>query len=443
MPSNHSVVQQAAEAHEAGRLKDAVNLYHVALLTDPGDWRVHYNLATALRLQGDVDRALVSYANTLRYRPDLADAHNDRGVTLAGIGKIPESIASLRRAIVCSPSLTGAYNALGVVLKEQGRASEAVPAFSRALDCQPGQPDALFARGESLLQIGDWEPGWKGYQYRFAIKYLNFKQRRYPQPLWRGEAGQGRVMLLWSEQGFGDAIQFCRFAPALVLQGWHVVLEVPRELKRLLAPMPGVSVIATGETPPLFDAHFPLLDLPGVLGVTPDKLTGEAYLAADSGTIEFCRQRLAGLPGKKVGIVWRGRDTNVRERLRGTSAAFFSKFLDVPGISVVSLQKDAKPEELDALGVNAIDGGPSLADFADTAALIATLDLVISTDTAVAHLAGAVGVPTWVLLDAGADWRWLEGRSDSPWYRSVRLFRQPKPGDWDSVAAEVKAALAG
>lgn len=422
-------------------MAEAIDLYRSALKAQPDQWPVLFSLGAALRAQGKLVEALEHFLAGIKLKPDLANAHADIGVILAQIGRWPESSGALRRALVLSPDLTGAHNALGVVMKEQGGAREAIPCFSRALVCQPGQPDALFARGESLLQIGQWAEGWAGYRHRFAIPYLNFKPRRYPQPLWRGEPGQGRTLLLWSEQGYGDTIQFSRFAPFLARAGWNVVLEVPPPLKTLLSALPDVTVIANDEPAPPFDQHFPLLDLPGAFGVTQESLSAAAYLGpAPEATLAWSR-RLEGLSGRKVGIVWRGRTDNVRERWRGTSAEFFSKFVGKNGLSIVSLQKDARPEELAALGVPVLNAAPDLADFADTAACIANLDLVITTDTAVCHLAGALGVPTWILLDAGADWRWLGGRRDSPWYGSVRLFRQTGPGEWDGVAEQVGRVL--
>jgi len=433
-------IKQAAQLHQAGRLQEAVDLYQEILRAEPRDWEVQYNMGNALRLLGKFGEAMQAYILAIRHRPHFAQAHNDLGVALAEIGRWQDAADALRRAIILMPDLTGAYNALGIAFKEQGRAAEAIGCFDRALTCHPGQPDAHFARGECELQTGDWLSGWKDYRYRFGIRYLNFTPRPYKQPMWRGEAGQGRTLLLWAEQGFGDCIQFCRFAPVLAQHGWRVVLEVPAELKRLVSRLPDVIAVAYGETLPPFDAHFPLLDLPGAFGVTPDNLPSGPYLAADPLAGSW-RERLDRLPGAKIGIVWRGRTTNIRERWRGASAELFSRFTSTPGLSFVSLQRDARPEELSRLGVNVLDASPGLTDFFDTAAMIASLDLVISTDTAVCHLAGALGVPTWVLLDAGADWRWLQERSDSPWYASMRLFRQKRSGDWDAVAEAVKQAL--
>jgi tetratricopeptide (TPR) repeat protein len=435
-------IQKAAQLHQAGRLEEAVALYQDILRAEPRDWEVQYNMGNALRMLGRFGEGMQAYIMAIRHRPDFAEAHGDLGVALAEIGRWQEAAVALRHALVLNPALTGAYNALGITHKEQGRPAEAVPCFDHALGCHPGQPDAHFARGECLLQIGDWLSGWADYRHRFGIRYLTFNPRRYPQPMWQGEEGQGRTILLWAEQGFGDAIQFCRFAPVLAHHGWRVILEVPQELKRLVATLPGISLVSGhGEPPPAFDVQFPLLDLPGAFDVTPDNMPNGPYLRAAELAGSW-RARLDALPGAKIGIVWRGRTTNIRERWRGASAEIFAQFTATPGLSFVSLQRDSRPEELSRLGVQVLDASTGLNDFADTAAMIASLDLVISTDTAGCHLAGSLGVPTWVLLDAGSDWRWLQDRSDSPWYGSMRLFRQPRAGDWASVAAEVKQALA-
>ncbi len=441
MPPIQSVIEQAARLHNAGQLKEAVDLYQVVLRADPRNWQVHYNMGNALRGLGRLNECLTAYLATAKLRPDLVEAHNDLGVALAQTGRWREALGALRRALVLSPSLTGAHKAYGVALKEQGFAAEAIRCFDHALVCQPGQADALFARGESLLQIGDWKAGWRDYRHRFGVKYLNFRPRPYAQPMWNGEPGEGRTLLLWAEQGYGDTLQFCRFAPILARLGWRVVLEVPADLKRLVSTLPDITVVSMDETPPPFDRHFPLLDVAGALGVTPERVPSDPYLSPAPALANAWRDRLYGLTGPKVGIVWRGRTTNVRERWRGTSAELFSRFIRQKGLSFVSLQKDARPEELAELRTGVMNAGPDLTDFADTAALIANLDLVITTDTAVCHLAGSLGIPTWILLDAGADWRWMSGRSDSPWYASTRLFRQPKPGDWTAVVQEVKRAL--
>ena len=441
MPPISKTIQQAAELHQAGRLQEAVDLYQEILRANPRDWEVQYNLGNALRLLGRFGEGMQAYIMAIRHRPDLAEAHNDLGIALAELGRWEDASEALRRAIILAPTMTGAYNALGVAFKEQGQAEQAIPYFDRALACHPRQPDAHFARGECLLQMGDWLSGWQDYRHRFGIRYLNFSPRRYPQPMWRGEPGQGRTILLWAEQGFGDTIQFCRFAPVLAQQGWRVVIQVPQELKRLMATLPDIVVTGYDDVPPPFDVQFPLLDLAGAFGVAPDNLSAAPYLSADALAGSW-RNRLDSLPGAKIGIVWRGRTNNIRERWRGMSAELFSRFTATQGLSFVSLQRDSRPEELAKLGINVLDASPGLNDFADTAAMIGSLDLVVSTDTAVGHLAGSLGVPTWLLLDAGADWRWLSDRSDSPWYQSMRLFRQSQPGDWDSVAEEVKRSLA-
>jgi tetratricopeptide (TPR) repeat protein len=440
MPSVSEIIEQAAQLHQAGRLQEAVLLYQEIVRANPGDWEVHYNLGNALRQLGRIGEGMQAYIMAIRHRPDLADAHKDLGVSLAELGRWKDALLPLLHAVVLSPGITGAYNGLGICLKELGRTDEAIFCFGRAMLCFPGQPDAQFARGECLLREGDWLSGWQGYRHRFGVRALNISPRRYSQPMWRGEEGQGRTILLWAEQGFGDAIQFCRFAPALVQQGWQVVIEVPDELKRLVATLPGVTVTGFNDVPPPFDMQFPLIDLPGAFGVTPDTVPSAPYLTANDLAGSW-RGRLDKLQGAKIGIVWRGKTSHPRERWRGMSAELFSRFTAIPGLSFVNLQRDSRPDELAKFGPNVLDASTGLTDFADTAAMVASLDLVISTDTAVCHLAGALGVPCWVLLDSAADWRWLTGRDDSPWYQSMRLFRQPQPGDWDSVAETVKQAL--
>lgn len=441
MPAFSETLKKAAELHQTGHLSEAVALYQEILRADPRDWEVQYNLGNALRVLGRFGEGMQAYILAIKLHPELSDAHKDLGVALAELGRWEDATVALRHALILAPSMPGAHSALGVFFKERGQLAEAVTCFSRALICQPDQPQTYLARSECLLKEGDWLAGWKDFRHRLGVRQANFTPRRYPHPMWRGEEGQGRSILLWAEQGFGDTIQFCRFAPILARHGWQVILDVPEQLKRLVATLPGVTVTGFGDIPPPFDVQFPLLDLPGALGVTPDNLQSVPYLTANSLTGSWI-SRLDSLPGAKIGVVWRGRTAHPRERSRGMTAELFSRFVATPGLSFVSLQRDSTPAELATLGAKVLDASTGLNDFADTAAMIGSLDLVISTDTAVCHLAGALGVPTWVLLDAGADWRWLEERSDSPWYQSMRLFRQKQAGDWGTVAEEVKRALA-
>jgi hypothetical protein len=269
--------------------------------------------------------------------------------------------------------------------------------------------------------------------------------RPYQQPMWSGGNSPNGPILLWPEQGLGDSIQFVRYAPLVAQTGAQVILEAPKVLKRLFETIPGVTVISDGDTYPDFAAHSPLLSLPRAFGTTLETIpAGDGpYLQAPSEATAYWRDLLADRPGLKVGVSWRGNPNHKRDRMRSMNPAWFSRFLDMPGLTVVSLEKDGRDEECQELGdhLSVLNAGPKLGDMADTAGLIANLDLVISVDTSVAHLAGALGAPVWTLIDRASDWRWLTTRDDSPWYPTMRLFRQPSAGDWDSVVEQVRAEL--
>jgi hypothetical protein len=301
------------------------------------------------------------------------------------------------------------------------------------------------------LSLGDFALGWRKYEWRWQQPTVLGSQSDRARPLWLGATDViGKTILLHAEQGFGDTLQFCRYAP-LVARTADVVLEVPRPLLRLLSTLPGVSrIVASGDPLPHFDLHCPLLSLPLAFGTTLADLPNHVpYLRADPVHVTAWRQRLAPLPGIRVGLVWSGNPrldiplANRIDRRRSTTLDRLAPLGEIPGVSLVSLQKgDFRAQSTTPPpGLAIADWTDELDDFADTAALIEALDLVISVDTSVVHLAGALGKPVWVLNRYDACWRWLRDRGDSPWYPTARLFRQPTPGDWDGMIAEVVAAL--
>lgn len=436
--NNHGMAAQAL-----GRLEAAETAFALALVTRPAYAEAHANLGVVQLDRGRLAEAGGCFRRAIALNPALPEAHNGLGDVLKRRGRLEEAEAVFGRALTARPFYAEAHHNLGLNRQEQGRPRDAVAAFAQAIQYEPALAEAHFAQSLSLLKLGAWPEGWRKYDHRWAQKSEPMvRLRTYPQPLWTGDAPQGRTILLWPEQGFGDTIQFARFAGEMARLGWKVVLEVPRELSRLLAALPDVAVVPEGGGLPPFDVHFPLMSVPARLGVTPDRLPHGLDLRADAEATRLWRSRLPG-GGLKVGVAWRGNPGHRRDRCRSMSPVAFADFLDQPGIVAVSLQKDGRAEELEALpaGRPLYDAGPDLGDFADTAALVAALDLVISVDTSVLHLAAALGVPCWGLIDHAGDWRWLTGRRDSPWYPSLRLFRQPARGDWASVTAAVRAEL--
>ncbi len=437
--NNHGLAAQAL-----GRLETAETAFALALVNRPSYAEAHGNLGMVQLDRGRIAEAGGCFRRAVALQPALPEAHNGLGNVLKRRGRLEEAETVFGRALAARPSYAEAHHNLGMTRQEQGRSRDALADFDQAIRHAPNLAEAHFAQSLSLLRLGAWSDGWRQYDHRWAQKSEpTVRLRSYPQPLWTGDGPRGRTILLWPEQGFGDTIQFARFARDLARLGWKVVLEVPRELSRLLSAMPDVTIVSEDVALPPFDVHFPLMSLPGRLGVTPDHLPASPNLKVDVEAALRWHAALSGGKGLKVGVAWRGSPGHKRDRYRSMASAAFADFLDQPGIQIVSLQKDGRPEELDALPPDRLlcDAGPDLGDFADTAALMTALDLVISVDTSVLHLAAAMGLPCWGLIDFAGDWRWLTGRRDSPWYPSLRLFRQPARGDWGAVAAVVRGEL--
>ena len=297
----------------------------------------------------------------------------------------------------------------------------------------------------ALLLQGRFAEGWEAYESRRQIRRIA-RDPGFVQPFWDGSPLGGRRILLTSEQGFGDTIQFVRYAPLVAARGGRVLLQCKPELKRLLAGQCGIEQVVTpGDATPAFDVWCLLMSLPHLLGTTLQTIPAQVpYLTPDPHLIDKWGKRTAHEPaGLKVGLVWAGGAHNKNDRVRSLSLGALAPLAQVPGVRFYSLQKGAASDQARTppAGMEMTDWTPELADFADTAALVANLDLVISVDTAVAHLAGAIGKPVWVLLPLSPDFRWLLNRDDSPWYPTVRLFRQPTRGDWASVIERVRRAL--
>ncbi|BAE50940.1 tetratricopeptide repeat protein [Paramagnetospirillum magneticum] len=475
-PGRIQAVITLGEAQLAlSRFSDAAANFRKVAAARPDDPVPHYNLGLALRGLGRLDEAAAVLERCRDMDPSVPAPWNVLGDIRRAQGRLDEAVTCLERAIQLDPGHSMAYNNLGVALQAQDRTEEAISVLERGLALQPDDPELHYSLGcslqeatrtadatasyrraialrpdygaahwnlsHSLLRGGDFSEGWAEYDWRWQTVQT---ADRHPQPLWTGDPADGRTILLWEEQGLGDTLQFIRFAPQLAAAGWKVVAVVQKPLKLLLSNLAGVEVLARGEALPPFDVHCPLMGLPGRLGSTPETIPSRPYLAAEPGKVAAWRERLVS-QGLRVGVVWRGNPDNKRNPYRSMPSPLLAGLLNRPDVQLVNLQKDAQRDELDAMGAGArlFDATSDLTDFSDTAALVASLDLVVTVCTSVCHLAGGLGVPTWVLLDARADWRWFEGRLDSPWYPSARLFRQPSPGDWASVMAQVSEALPG
>ena len=337
-----------------------------------------------------------------------------------------------------------AHLRLGRELQDQGRIEEALARYDRALALRPDFADAHVAKGMYLLLRGHYADGWQSYEWRWRMETFSSPKRNFTEPQWHGEALNGRRILLHGEQGFGDCLQFLRYVPMVQAAGGVVVLEIQGRLMRICALLPGVTeLIAYGQPLPAVDCHCPLLSLPLAFGTELESIPFEVpYLSIPAEAGERARRIAWPVDGLRVGLVWAGSENHLKDKVRSLALAMFEPLLALEGVHFFSLQMGEAAKQCSASDRRITDLGPMTRDMADTAAQLAQLDLVISVDTSVAHLAGALGKPFWVLLSDVADWRWLRSREDSPWYPTARLFRQQERGNWNEVVERVGAELA-
>jgi Flp pilus assembly protein TadD len=432
---------------DQGKLAEAAAVYRQVLKLKPNAAETHNNLGVILVQQGKLELGIERYRRALEIKPDYPDAHNNLGNALRQQGELDQAEASLRQALRLKPEYAEAYNNLAIVLVKQGRVDEAVPNYLQAIRLKTDYPDAHKNLALAWLARGDYREGFTEYEWRWKTK--DFGARSLDKPRWDGSvpargAGGLASILVYAEQGLGDTIQFIRYVPLVAQRGLNVLLECPTALHPLLAGFPGVSrLVASGDAGPAgkpdlrFDLQAPLLSLASIFQTTPETIPNQPYLRAEPERVARWRDELKKIPGFKIGIGWQGSPRFHDDRFRSVPLASFAPLAKIAGVRLVSLQKGHGVEQLGGVkGWNVVDFGNKLdgdGAFLDTAALMTQLDLVITSDTAIAHLAGALGVRAWVALGKAADWRWLLEREDSPWYPSLRLFRQKTWGDWAEV----------
>jgi tetratricopeptide (TPR) repeat protein len=432
--SNLSVVLR-----QERQLREAEACCRQAVQLRPDLVVAHNNLGVALQEQQRPGEALVSFERAVQLDPAYAEAHSNRGGALWDLGRFEEAAVSLREALGLRPQFAEAWDILGSVLRDLERFDEAQAGYARALQLQPDSTASHLNAAHLRLLLGDFAQGWAEYEWRWQQPDL--LSRVFDQPRWDGSPLSGRTILLYAEQGFGDTIQFARYAQLVKERGATVIVECPRALLQLLARCPGIDqLVAQGDPLPPYDVRTPFLSLPHHfrmrLATIPARVP---YLSADPALVEHWRQRLTALPGFKIGINWQGNPQLRIDRRRSIPLAEFAPLAALPGVQLVSLQHGPASEQLTAAAgqwpVTDLGGrlDEAAGPFMDRAAVMKNLDLVVTSDTSIAHLAGALGVPVWVALGRVPDWRWLLEREDSPWYPTMRLFRQECWGEWGPV----------
>lgn len=444
--SPDALLNEAGRHHQAGRLKEAEDLYGKVLRQQPGNAVATHFLGVVAMQRGDAQTGAALMERAIAARDDVADFHANLGLCYRRLGRVKDAIESHRRSIELDPLRSSQHANLAVALQEEGRLAEALAAFDRALELDPQNAEAHYSRSLAHLLLGDYARGWAGYEWR--VRCREFANRdlepRGMRP-WRGEPLEGKTLLVRREQGHGDTIQLLRFAPLLADRGARVRFEVPAELAELARSVDSrVDIVDPGTAPQGIDFYVNLMSLPGRLSVAAEAIPNPPpYLAPDPVRVREWSARLRGHAGKKIGLVWAGNPLHHNDRNRSCPLPALAPLFALEGLSWFSLQLGSAADQLALPGAPAIvDLRESLRSYSDTAAAIEALDLVISVDTSAAHLGGALARPVWLLVPHAPDWRWFRARADSPWYPTLRLFRQEAAGDWTGVVEAVRTALA-
>ncbi len=475
-----TLAQLAHEAYLAGQHPQAEALLRLVIAEGGRTAHAVYFLGHLCYLQGRLDEAASHLNASLALEPNNGHAHNDLGETLRAMGRNQEAIHHLERAVALAPKLAHAYGNLaaalvaagrpadalkwaqeslwraedkavahcdlGSVLGRLGRHKEALKQYELARAIRPDDPRARYYESLMRLTLGEMPAGWDGHESRLSLP-LGFLARRVDtHPAWRGETGiQGRVILLHAEQGLGDTLQFVRYAPLVAEHGATVLLEVQPGLRPLLEGMSGVAAVhEQGDPLPPYELQCPLMSLPAAFRTSLDTIPASIpYLTPRAGLAAAWGKRLGTWSKMRIGLAWSGSPGHANDINRSVPLSLLAPLLGRRDVEWHVIQRDIRDTDRSALEEQdgLIDHSAALTDFAETAALVSQLDLVIAVDTALTHLTGALGKPGWVMLPHAADWRWMTGRPDSPWYPTLRLFRQPKPGDWESVTREIGRQL--
>jgi len=434
---------------DQGQHDAAITAAREALRLRPNYALALNNLGVYLHNKGETQEAIAAARQAIQLDPGFPEFHNNLGRALQDNDQWDESIAARRDAIRLKPDFAEAYNDLGNALRDNGQVEESIAALHRAIQLWPDYALAHWNLSLSLLLQGDFTQGWREYEWRWKWDGFTSAKRNFPQPLWTGEPLHGKTILLYAEQGLGDAIQFARFAPMVAHRGGRVIVECQPTLQHLFSTLHSVqTVIPEGQPLPPFDVQCPFMSLP--LAFQTDLKSVPAtipYLKPDRKKSAKWKQRviadsaIRGDQLRRIGLVWAGSTKHKKDQARSLKLSDFAPLANIPGTIFFSLQKGEAAKQTPPPEMNLHDYTEELTDFADTAALLDQLDLIITVDTSVAHLAGAMGKPVWILTSFAPDWRWLRNREDSPWYPTMRIFRQAKRDDWTAVIEQVAKAL--
>jgi len=426
----------------AGNLEESVASFRHAIGMKGDEPGYHNGLGVTLAEARLIEPAIAEFRSAIRLKADYADAYCNLGGALREAGRLDEAVAATRTAIKLQPRMSRAYNHLGLVLFDKGEYQESISAYSKAISLQPDYPKAHSNLSQVYLLLGDYPRGWAEFEWRLQVPSIVGDQQ-FDRPRWNGGDLAGKRIFVHPEQGFGDMIQFARFIPELARRGAKVILESPPELSRLFQGFG--EIVIRGEPIPAHDLHCSLLSLGAVLGVTSESIpTPIPYLKAEPRLAEEWGRRFDSSDNRlRVGLVWGGRGTHSNDRNRSIKLGQFAPLASAANAAFYSLQKGTASADAGdpPRGMLLTDWTKELNDFAETAALVQNLDLLITVDTAVAHLAGAMGKPVWLLTPLAPDWRWMLEREDSPWYPTIRLFRQTSVGDWGEVLRRVELEL--
>lgn len=428
------------------RIDEAIACFEQGLAKDARSVEILANLATAYQARGNIDQALESCQRALAIKPGFIPALVNLGGALQEQGHIDLAVEQYRAALAKNPNAADAHASLSDALRNLGRLDESRMHCERAIELRAEHPEGQFNLGLLDLITGNFASGWEAYEARWRQTGALHKPDL-AEPEWDGSPAPGKTLLIYAEQGLGDTLQFVRYARLVRQRVGRLVFQSPRALYRLLSTVEGIDQLLTAGSPfPSFDVQLPLLSVARVLQTRLDTIPAEVpYLSAPAAEIERWAEKLDGLSSGefRVGIAWAGNPRHRRDAFRSIPPQFFARLSESPGVRFFSLQKETHASPWPREARPLVDLTTELSDFVDTAALVKNLDLVICCDTSVAHLAGALAVPVWVAMPATLDWRWLVDREDSPWYPTMRLFRQTELGKWDDVFERVGHALAG